>query len=66
MSKSEIFSANLADVGRGTLSTAVTIAAAIGAHMEQVEFGLRCLLHITGIAVGAVTIWSIVRRSRGN
>lgn len=66
VSKSEIINANLADAGRGTISTAVTIAAAITAHMEQVEYGLRCLLHMTGILVGAVTIWSIVRRSRGN
>lgn len=62
MSRSDYIQANLSDFTRGCIGALATIAGSITA--EHIEIGLRWLSHMTGIAVGLVTIWSIVRRAR--
>jgi len=66
VSRSEIISGNVTDLFKGLGGGSVTILAAITGHLEALEFWLRCLVHVTGFAVGVVTIWSIIKRSRRN
>lgn len=64
MSKSEIISANITDLVKGGFgATSVMLASAMSSH-EALEFWLRCILHLSGIACAIVTIWSIVHRTK--
>lgn len=64
MSKAEILSANIGDLARGSIGVGAVVLANITPQMMQTEYALRCMGYITSIAVGVVTIWSMIKRSR--
>lgn len=53
---------HLYDVARGTVGTLAPLLGVIASWQQHLEWGLRITSLIVGIAVGAATIWSLLRK----